>query len=222
MASPTPTRTMPRLLKATYLADQEYLLEETRATKLYYFPGPIVWVVLFGILSYVGWSAWMGHPVVGALTTLSTTIWRYLTYALLFLVLVGLLWLLVRYFRWIRTVYAVSSRRVIVQKGILGRNFDEIPVTQIRGVDVHQSFGQRILGYGTVRVSSEGGSRVGNEDWKGIPKPFRFQKLIENATQTAMSPPPQYPPPQYAAPVYAAPPAQYPPPAPPYPPQPPR
>ena len=103
----------------------------------------------------------------------------------LFLVFLGLIRLLVRYFRWIRTVYAVTSRRVIVQKGILGRDFDEIPVLQVRGVDVHQSFFQRVLGYGTVRVSSEGGSRLGNEDWVGIPKPFRFQKLIENAAQNS-------------------------------------
>jgi uncharacterized membrane protein YdbT with pleckstrin-like domain len=84
---------------------------------------------------------------------------------------------------WVRTVYAVTSNRVIVQKGILGKDFHEIPVSQVRGVDVHQSFGQRILGYGTVRVSSEGGSAIGSEDWRGIPKPFRFQKMIEDAGQ---------------------------------------
>jgi len=101
----------------------------------------------------------------------------------------GLLWLVIRYFRWITTVYAVTSRRVIIQRGILGKDFDEIPVGQVRGVDVHQTFGQRLLGYGTVRVSSEGGNRLGNEDWKGIPKPFRFQKLIENATAAQQTSP---------------------------------
>ncbi len=72
---------------------------------------------------------------------------------------------------------------MIVQKGILGRNFDEIPVTQVRGVDVHQSAGQRFLRYGTLTVSSEGGSKLGNEDWEGIPRPFQFQKRIESATE---------------------------------------
>ena len=42
MASTAPVRTMPKLLKATYLADQEYLLDETRATKLFYFPWPFL------------------------------------------------------------------------------------------------------------------------------------------------------------------------------------
>jgi membrane protein YdbS with pleckstrin-like domain len=188
----TPVRSMPKLLKATYLADQEYLLEETRATKLFYFPGPILFTLIMGLLAlfsaayYYNWSgvqlsAW--SSVMSRLGSVNSSFPQYMVYLFAFLTFVGLLWILVRTLRWIRTVYAVTSHRVIVQTGILGKDFHEIPVTQVRGVDVHQSFGQRILGYGTVRVSSEGGSRLGNEDWKGIPKPFRFQKMIEDASQ---------------------------------------
>jgi membrane protein YdbS with pleckstrin-like domain len=196
---------MPKHLKATYLADQEYLLEETRATKWYYFPGPVLWVLIFGALSYEGWGAM--HSWAGTVTFrnwtgkfasdihLNAGEFRWILAALFsLLLLVGVLWLFTRWLRWIRTVYAVTNRRVIVQKGILGRNFDEIPVTQVRGVDVHQSFGERLLGYGTIRVSSEGGTRVGNEDWYGIPKPFKFQKLIENATEAVNLPAPAAPP----------------------------
>jgi hypothetical protein len=184
------SRPMPRLLKATYLADEEFLLEETRATKLYYFPGPILWIIVFGVVSlftaahYYGWGAFQisgWNTFLNDISSVIPTRWMLLFFV--FLVLVGLIWLLIRAARWYRTVYAVTSNRVIVQTGILGRDFHDIPVTQVRGVDVHQSFPQRILGYGTVRVSSEGGSRLGNEDWKGIPKPFRFQKMIEDATQ---------------------------------------
>ncbi|HTT73425.1 MAG TPA: PH domain-containing protein [Thermoplasmata archaeon] len=208
MAAPTPPppvapaattvsaapRPMPRLLKATFLGDQEFLLEETRATKLFYFPGPIVWLLITGVLTYLSAAAYFGWPGLAAWTNALGTLagwvhvgsstwalWTTLFFAVLFLL--GVIRTFVRYLRWISTVYAVTNRRVIVQKGILGKDFDEIPVTQVRGIDVHQSFGQRLLGYGTVRVSSEGGSRIGNEDWKGIPKPFRFQKLIENASQ---------------------------------------
>jgi len=194
----TTVRTMPKLLKATYLADQEALLDETRATKLFYFPGPALWTVIFGYLALVSAPAISGSiPTVWAdgrkwLTLssyVSADVQRYLAYFWLLLFIIGILWLLIRYFRWITTVYAVTSRRVIVQRGILSKDFDEIPVNQVRGVDVHQTLGQRVLGYGTVRVSSEGGSRLGNEDWNGIPKPFRFQKLIENATVNQQTPP---------------------------------
>jgi hypothetical protein len=209
MAAPTVApRAMPRLLKATYLADQEFLLQETRATALFYFPGPILWLIITGLLLLFSAAPLYGLPQLGPWTNLLTTLagWfhqsnstmeTYAVYFFLLLVVLGLLRLLVRYLRWIRTVYAVTNRRVIVQRGILGRDFDQIPITQVRGVDVHQSFGQRLLGYGTVRVSSEGGSRLGNEDWRGIPKPFRFQKLIENATIAATTPAaPQWAPPQ--------------------------
>ncbi|HXW67508.1 MAG TPA: PH domain-containing protein [Thermoplasmata archaeon] len=198
-------RAVPKLLKATYLANQEYLLAETRATKLFYFPGPILWILITGVLTILtaadrfGWglqlSVWNT-----AISTLATWTHQSLSsfqlYAMIFfafLVLIGLLFIAVRYLRWVRTVYAVTSRRVIVQRGILAKDFDEIPVTQVRGVDVHQTFGERVLGYGSVRVSSEGGQRLGNEDWKGIPKPFRFQKLIENATVGASAPTPTAP-----------------------------
>jgi len=192
MAASTPIRTMPKLLKATYLADQEYLLAETRATKLFYFPGPVLFTFIFGVLALITRGSLIGFNSdqwPSELSKVPSNIQPWVGDLFGVLFLLGLLWILVRYFRWRSTVYAVTSRRVIVQHGILSRDFDEIPVTQVRGVDVHSSFGQRILGYGTVRVSSEGGSQVGNEDWKGIPKPFRFQKIIENSTQNAMNPP---------------------------------
>jgi membrane protein YdbS with pleckstrin-like domain len=192
---------MPKHLKATYLADREYLLEETRATKLYYFPGPALWTFFWGIMTLLAAGSAYNITIPGSVSqyvslrywTNNQTTAMYVTLFYLLLFVIGLLWLLVRYLRWISTVYAVTSRRVIVQKGILGRDFDEIPVTQVRGVDVHQSFGQRVLGFGSIRVSSEGGSRVGNEDWRGIPKPFRFQKLIEDATQNRDTPYPTPP-----------------------------
>jgi hypothetical protein len=181
---------MPRLLKATYLADEEFLLEETRATRLYFFPGPILWILIFGLLSFFSAAYNYGWGGLGVLNSVfshfgaaNSTVPHDLMLLCVFLTLFGLLWLAYRGLMWVRTVYAVTSNRVIVQKGILGKDFHEIPVSQVRGVDVHQSFGQRILGYGTVRVSSEGGSAIGSEDWRGIPKPFRFQKMIEDAGQ---------------------------------------
>lgn len=183
---------MPKLLKATYLADQEYLLDETRATKLFYFPGPVLLTLIFGVLalltrgSSIGFNSYQWPGILGQVPS-GIQPWLGDLFGVLFLL--GLLWIVIRYLRWRSTVYAVTSRRVIVQRGILARDFDEIPVTQVRGVDVHMSFGQRLLGYGTVRVSSEGGTSLGNEDWLGIPKPFKFQKVIENASQTITNPP---------------------------------
>jgi Bacterial PH domain len=192
MASSTPTGPHPRLLKATYLADREVLLEETRATALFYLPGPIFWLIVLAVLDYAAYavrdSSLPMFPYLTSLFAKAPTIsgygpGTYLLVLFLVLTLIGFLRLVYRYLQWIRTVYAVTSHRVIIQKGILGRNFDEIPIPQVRGIDVHQSVFQRILHYGTVRISSEGGARVGNEDWVGIPRPFQFQRIIETANQ---------------------------------------
>lgn len=182
---------MPKLLKATYLAEGEGLLEETRATKLYYFPGPVFLLIVFGLLDLQSTStvySWgVSIPVLNTVFgDIGTGLAGHVMFVLLLAItLILLLWLLVRYLKWITSVYAITTHRVIVQSGILGRDFDEIPIQQVRGVDVHQSAGQRILRYGTVRVSAEGGSAssIGNEDWLGIPHPFNFQRLIQSANQ---------------------------------------
>jgi membrane protein YdbS with pleckstrin-like domain len=191
MAAPT-AAPQPRLLRSAYLANGEELRAETRATKLYYFPGPVFALIVILILDYAAAAAryaWL--PAVPGLTPVFSAIpsggsWSGATFALTFLLILTLAALLligVRYLRWIRTVYAVTSSRVIIQKGVFSRDFEEIPITQVRGVDVHQTFLHRLLGFGTLRLSSEGGSRVGNEDWVGLPRPFDFQRTIENASQ---------------------------------------
>lgn len=187
----------PRLLKAAYLADHENLLRETRATALFYFPGPILLLAIFLALDY---EVYVGTKKTGydanAFTSGIHTVsgWfpsghNYLLDGVLLLTILVALWLVIRYLRWISTVYGVTTNRVIIQSGILRREFDEIPIPQVRGVDVKQSVGQRILRYGSVMVSSESGRGVGNEYWHGIPRPFEFQRIIESATQRLMRAP---------------------------------
>ncbi len=199
MALPT-AGIQPKHLRASYLAPQEMLLRETRATKLYFFPGPIVALLIVAFLDYSAWSArdpgsgpsvpWITHALSTLPTVSGTPVVDYVFDLLLLLTVIVLLLLLVRYLRWITTVYAVTTSRVIIQRGIVSRDFLEIPVDQVRGVDVHQTPGERILGYGTITISSEGGKTVGNEAWKGIPKPFQFQRLVEGASQNIRSGPP--------------------------------
>ena len=186
----------PKLLKRTYLAEGEFLHRETRATKLFYFPGPVVAFLFFLFLDFTSAGAVYGSfPRVPFLTdlfgNLSKLTSRLPYYAFLFLAFITFLiflWIVVRYIRWRSTVYAVTDHRVIVQRGILSRDVNEIPVNQVRGVDVHQTPWQRILGYGTIRVSAEEGTGMGNEDWLGVPKPFEFQRIVEGVMQNLTNP----------------------------------
>jgi membrane protein YdbS with pleckstrin-like domain len=204
-AAAPPATAQPRLLKKTYLAEGEVLLREVRATKLFFFPGPIVVLLIVLFLDYLSASA-VYHslppaPYLTGLFRMIPSLGVHLKFAIyaffLFVTLLVLLWILIRYMRWIRTVYAVTDHRVIVQRGIVSRDVNEIPVNQVRGVDVHQTGWQRMLGYGTIRLSAEGGpgASIGNEDWQGVPKPFEFQRIVETAVQSRMTPPPYYSPP---------------------------
>lgn len=183
----TLTQVNPKHL-ARYLAQGEVLYVETRATKLFYFPGPIIVLLIMLYLDYACAAAirgWAAIPLTAEFAKLPSPWLGYAMDLLLLVTLLVLVWLLVRYIRWVRTVYAVSNHRVIIKRGIASRDIDDIPMNQVRGVDVHQTIGQRLLGYGTVRVSAETGAAksIGNEDWLGIPKPFQVQRTIETVMQ---------------------------------------
>lgn len=195
-AEPVYKEPPPRYLRAAYLSPGEAMLRETRATRLYYLPAPVFWLVVVGFLDYAIATARWGWPRVPLVT--DAFVWlanevgaepmRYLAYFFAFVSVGLVVWLLVRYLRWMRTVYAVTTNRVIVQRGLVSRDFDEIPVTRVRAVDVHQSGFQRLLGYGTVRISSEGDNRIANEAWRGVPKPWEFSKLVDAAAQRYTQP----------------------------------
>jgi uncharacterized membrane protein YdbT with pleckstrin-like domain len=186
----------PKHLKASYLAESETLLRETLGTPLFYLPGPILALLVVLFLDYSALTLRSASlPAVPGLTWAfgrfptfgSYGPGNYIPATFLFFTILVVLWLGVRYARWVSTVYAITTTRVIIQRGILSRDFDQIPLLQVRGVDVHQSILDRLFGYGTVVISSESGNRqtrLGNEAWNGIPRPFELQKLIESATQS--------------------------------------
>lgn len=179
----------PRYIRAAYLSPGETILRESRGTRLYYLPGPVLLVLIFGVLTYAAYgpSSLPAVPFLsGAFSSLggySSTALHYLQLGLLLLFLLSLLFLFVRYLRWRSTVYAVTTNRVIIQRGIVGRDFDEIPVIKVRAVDVHQTAFDRLMGFGTIKISSEGDNRIANEAWRGVPKPWEFQRLVDAAAQ---------------------------------------
>ncbi len=199
MQAPAHPAKRPEMLKAAYLADQEYLLIETRTSKWRYFPGPVFFLLVFGILTYgaaaVKYTFLPPIPGFTHALSLAPTVngvgpGTYFLILFLAFLIFGLLWITVRVVRWIRTVYAVTNQRIIIQKGILSKDLEEIPIPQVRGVDVHQSFTHRILRYGTVKVTTQGQSAgLTYEDWEGIPRPFTVQRLIQNANQQLMAGP---------------------------------
>ena len=52
------------------------------------------------------------------------------------------------------TRYVITDNKIIREDGILNKNTQMIPYTQLERVDLHQSFGERILKIGTIVVDT--------------------------------------------------------------------
>ncbi len=52
--------------------------------------------------------------------------------------------------------YEVTSQRAIVERGLLSRHVSEIELANVRDIQLRQSIEQRLLGAGTLEISSAG------------------------------------------------------------------
>src|SRR5216117_928887 len=74
------------------------------------------------------------------------------------------------------TRYIITDNKIIREDGILNKNTQMIPYTQLERVDLHQTFGQRILRIGTIVVDT--GDDTMNLDM--ISRPAQVQELLSS------------------------------------------
>jgi uncharacterized membrane protein YdbT with pleckstrin-like domain len=72
------------------------------------------------------------------------------------------------------TRYIITDNKIIREDGILSKNTEMIPYTQLNRVDLKQSFGQRILGIGTIVVDT-GDDKL---EIEMIKHPKKMQELL--------------------------------------------
>lgn len=70
---------------------------------------------------------------------------------------VGLLVLLRAWIVRATTEIVVTDRRIIHKRGLLSRDTEEMNISKVETVDVHQGIGGRLLGYGTLLIRGTGG-----------------------------------------------------------------
>lgn len=188
----TNLKDIPKLLKATYLTQGERLLYEARPTRWLFLVAPTLVFILVAIVDLFLLrnfsSALNFFPSVPAIQgDPGTTLGSIDLIVAVLLVLMAVIFFGIRWIYYARTVYVVTSTRIIRQKGILAKDFDEVQLIQVRGVDVRQHVLARILRFGTVRISAEFGgaspNAMGNEDWLGVVRPMEFERLVETAQE---------------------------------------
>lgn len=72
----------------------------------------------------------------------------------------------------------VTNKRVIFKTGIISRHTDEMKISSIETVEIIQSVWGRMLGFGTVKVTGRGVSRL---SFGKIADPMDVKRKIESA-----------------------------------------
>jgi membrane protein YdbS with pleckstrin-like domain len=75
--------------------------------------------------------------------------------------------------------YTITSRRVIMERGILSKDRHEVRISDIREVNLDQTFVGRIFGFGTVGLDTA--AEVGGDiNMEYIPDPRRVMDLLHS------------------------------------------
>jgi len=78
--------------------------------------------------------------------------------------------------KWLSTHFVVTTRRVIMRAGVLGRSGRDIPLFRINDVTFEHSFFERLLGAGSLIVESAG--ERGQVTLGDIPHPEDVQREV--------------------------------------------
>jgi uncharacterized membrane protein YdbT with pleckstrin-like domain len=71
----------------------------------------------------------------------------------------------------------VTNKRVVLKKGVIGRQTEEMKLKSIETVEIDQGVFGRIFGFGTVKVTGRGLSDI---VFKGLDDPIAVKRTIES------------------------------------------
>jgi membrane protein YdbS with pleckstrin-like domain len=129
-------------LPRRFLNEDEELLAELRPH----------WIFLFGPL-FSSIAVWAGLIV---LVILWHNAPSWTNYPILIIALIPALWLLGRVVRWRSYVVALTSTRILVRQGILGRDTVQLRLQRITEVNIRQELIERMLGTGSLIIDVQG------------------------------------------------------------------
>ncbi len=180
-----------RLIPAKLLSSDERIVFESRPSAVVYMVSATI-VMIIGLAAVVlyAWQYIPGSPSLPYIQEyLDGDYGLYIHYALLVVVVLCLLYFIARWLRWSSTIYAVTDERVITQRGILNKTYEDVPLTMVTNVDISQSLGKRVLRYGTIRITSQASS--GNRatmTWTAVPSPLTVRRKIQEGMDTRTKP----------------------------------
>ena len=110
------------------------------------------WIFLFGPL-FTSIGTW-------AVIIVILVLWNHApgwtNYPFLIIALIPAVWLLGRFVRWRSYVIAITSNRIFVRQGILGRDTVQLRLQRITELNTSQSLIERMLGVGRIIIDVQG------------------------------------------------------------------
>jgi len=94
---------------------------------------------------------------------------------------IGLLILLYWYIKTRATVLTVTQHEIMYERGILSKDRLSVSLRHVRSVEVKQSFVNRILGVGTIQISTAGDEPEFTV--KDLPDPHEIREAISRAQE---------------------------------------
>lgn len=64
------------------------------------------------------------------------------------------LWLIVRWFQTLGRTYRITTRRIVVESGVLSKKLEQIDLYRVADYTVERPFGQRIMGTGNLLLKT--------------------------------------------------------------------
>ena len=111
--------------------------------------------------------------------------WIILRWFGLFILAIGIIGFVARWFRWYFRIYIVTNKRVIEGSGTIGRSYIDCSLGRIQNIMVRISILGRIVGYGTLRITTASNSKFALE-WANIRDPLSIQRIINEAVENYM------------------------------------
>jgi hypothetical protein len=145
------------------LGEDEDIVVEMRPHWVF-FAGPL----LIAALVVIGISV--------ALVALGKHATAIVTYPLLAIAAIPVLWFLGRMFRWRNYIIALTTTRIIVRRGVLERNTLQLRLQRVTEVNTSQRLWERALGVGRLILDVQGDDdSLVIED---VAKPLVFQRVV--------------------------------------------
>ncbi len=180
-----------RLIPRKFLSPDENLVFESRPSAWLYMKSAALALLIALITAILfAWNYIPDAPSIPYISSaLSASYGDILHWAFGVLFAITFIFFMARWLKWGSTIYAATDERLIKQKGILNKTYEDIPLTMITNIDMAQSLGKRALGYGTLIFSTQGlGGRKADMTWSAVPDPMTVRRKLQEVMDVRVKP----------------------------------